>query len=108
MSLKTVYVKISDRLECIEFNVNTTTDDLKGKLKKTIKFYNKLFQFLFFSQNNKETFRCAAEANQHDILKLYNWNGNMVSISNTLASNTSKEPYRLEVIVKSVGKLNLF
>jgi len=53
---------------------------------------------------SKETFRCAAEANQHDILKLYNWNGNMVSISNTLVSNTSKEPYRLEVIVKSIGK----
>ena len=32
MTQKTVYVKISDRLECIEFNINTSTDDLKGRL----------------------------------------------------------------------------
>ena len=30
----------------------------------------------------------------------------MITISNVLGSNTSKEPYRLEVIVKSIGKFS--
>jgi hypothetical protein len=55
---------------------------------------------LFFSIT--ETFISAAEAYSNDILKLYAHNGNLLAISNNLAANTLKDPYRLEIIVKSV------
>lgn len=40
MSQKVIYVKIADRLECIEFNANTSSDDLKGKYSTKQYFYN--------------------------------------------------------------------
>lgn len=45
-----------------------------------------------------ETFRSAAEAGPHDILKLYNMKGNMVNISPRLTENTPQTRYKLEVV----------
>lgn len=51
----------------------------------------------------KETFRAAAEANENDILKLFNSKGHMISISiKSLESNSDSNPYRLEVIGKVI------
>jgi hypothetical protein len=33
MSQKLVYVRINDHIECIEFNSQTKSEDLKGNLK---------------------------------------------------------------------------
>lgn len=74
-----IYVKVLNRLESIELTSNTSSEDLK------------------------ETLRSAAEANQNDIIKLYKYNGNLVSISpSNLEPNSSKEPYRLEIIFKNI------
>lgn len=83
MSQKVIHVKIGDRIECIEFNSNTASDDLK------------------------ETLRSAAEANQNDILKLYNSRGNLIGIAANLPANTAKDPYRLEVVVKNLGSFKI-
>ena len=48
----------------------------------------------------------AAEANSTDILKLYNQNGNLITISNSMPPNTIREPYRLEIIIKNIGRIN--
>lgn len=45
-----------------------------------------------------ETFRSAAEAGPHDILKLYNVKGNLVNISPRLPENTPQTRYKLEVV----------
>ncbi|CAF0739498.1 unnamed protein product [Brachionus calyciflorus] len=82
LSVKLIYVRIDNRIECIEFDSNTSTEDLK------------------------ETFRSAAEANPNDILKLYNFKGNLVSINNSLPVNISNEPYKLQVIVKNIVDYN--
>ncbi|RNA05020.1 high affinity cGMP-specific 3 -5 -cyclic phosphodiesterase 9A-like [Brachionus plicatilis] len=79
---KLLYVRIENRIECIEFDSNTTTEDLK------------------------ETLRSAAEANQNDILKLYNHKGNLVAINGSLPVNISSEPYRLQVIAKNIVDYN--
>ncbi|XP_071145535.1 high affinity cGMP-specific 3',5'-cyclic phosphodiesterase 9A-like isoform X1 [Mytilus edulis] len=51
-----------------------------------------------FSDDLKETFRSAAEAGPHDILKLYNVKGNLVNISPRLPENTPQTRYKLEVV----------
>lgn len=55
-----------------------------------------------------ETFRSAAEAGPHDILKLYNVKGNLVNISPRLPENTPQTRYKLEVVATQCnGKLFL-
>lgn len=46
-------------------------------------------------------FGAAAEASQYDILKLYNAEGSLVSISPHLEPNTPDNPYRLTIIATS-------
>lgn len=79
-----VYFRLQERIESIEFSPeSTSSDDLK------------------------ETFRSAAEANVNDILKLYNSKGHLVTISaHSLEANTYKEPYRLEIIAKCITEHN--
>ncbi|OPL33166.1 high 9a-like affinity cgmp-specific 3-cyclic phosphodiesterase, partial [Mytilus galloprovincialis] len=61
-----------------------------------------------FSDDLKETFRSAAEAGPHDILKLYNVKGNLVNISPRLPENTPQTRYKLEVVATQCnGKLFL-
>jgi len=45
-----------------------------------------------------ETFRCAAEAGPHDILKLYNARGHLINISPRIPDNTPDSRYTLHVV----------
>lgn len=55
-----------------------------------------------------DCFRCAAEAGPYDILKLYNFKGNLVNISPSLPENTSNERYKLEVVAAHCGHCGEF
>jgi len=50
-----------------------------------------------------EIFRSAAEAGAHDILKLHNTKGNLISISPKLPENTPDSRYRLQVVAAQIG-----
>jgi hypothetical protein len=50
-----------------------------------------------------DTIRSAAEASSNDIIKLYNVKGHLLSISNNLEANTLDNPYRLDVVFKSIA-----
>ena len=95
-----IYVKVFNRMESIEFNSNTPSDDLKGQFK--VNPSNLLTdKHSFYSI---ETLRVAAEANRNDLLKLYNHNGHLMTVStNSLVANTPKNPYRLEVVFKNIN-----
>jgi len=47
-------------------------------------------------------FRSAAEAQDGDILKLYNTRGSLISIGPSLPANTPDTRYRLEVVAASI------
>ncbi|XP_041378478.1 high affinity cGMP-specific 3',5'-cyclic phosphodiesterase 9A-like [Gigantopelta aegis] len=74
MTTKVVYFVVDGRDEQTEFCSDDDTDDLK------------------------ETFRAAAEAGPHDILKLYNKKGNLINISPRLSENAPDSRYKLEVV----------
>ena len=57
------------------------------------------FIFLHVYYSVSEIFRSAAEAGPYDVLKLYNTNGSIVNISNTLHPNDVTTRYKLEVVV---------
>ena len=57
-----------------------------------------MFRYMLFFFLIVETFRAAAEAGPHDILKLYNVKGNIVNISPRLEENTPSSRYKLEVV----------
>lgn len=96
----------------IDLNVSNSTRTRRPKISKArqadwlagwhcsrlVSFKSTVF-FVF-----AETLRAAAEANPNDILKLYNSKGNLVTISNSLESNSSKDPYKLDVTVKYLSK----
>jgi len=48
-------------------------------------------------------FRAAAEAQDADILKMYNARGSLVSIGPSLAANTPDTRYKLEVVAASTS-----
>ncbi|XP_066544598.1 high affinity cGMP-specific 3',5'-cyclic phosphodiesterase 9A [Amia ocellicauda] len=50
------------------------------------------------AQDVKDLFRAAAEAGPHDILKLYNYKGNIINISPHLEPNSPQSCYKLEVV----------
>lgn len=77
MVTKVVHFTIRGRKETAEFSSTDNPDDVR------------------------DLFRSAAEAGQHDVLKLYNRKGNIINISPTLASNTPDDSYRLEVVTTS-------
>ncbi|XP_057303594.1 high affinity cGMP-specific 3',5'-cyclic phosphodiesterase 9A-like [Hydractinia symbiolongicarpus] len=79
MGTKVIYFTISGRNEQAEFRVDALSEDVK------------------------DCFRCAAEAGPYDILKLYNFKGNLVNISPSLPENTSNERYKLEVVAAHCG-----
>lgn len=74
MASKVIYFVVDGKNEQAEFRSDDVSDDLK------------------------ETFRSAAEAGPHDILKLYNVKGNLVNISPRLPENTPQTRYKLEVV----------
>ncbi|XP_072035357.1 high affinity cGMP-specific 3',5'-cyclic phosphodiesterase 9A-like isoform X2 [Amphiura filiformis] len=74
MATKVIYFTIAGRPEQAEFRSDFPADDVK------------------------DVFRAAAEARQHDILKLYNTRGNIVNICPKLEENTPDKPYKLEVV----------
>ena len=45
-----------------------------------------------------DLFRAAAEASRHDVVKLYNGDGNLVNISQHLEDNLPSDPYHLVVM----------
>jgi len=47
-------------------------------------------------------FRAAAEAQDRDILKMYNTRGSLMSIGPSLPSNTPDTRYSLEVVATSI------
>ena len=46
-----------------------------------------------------EVFRAAAEAQNTDILKMYNVRGSLISIGPSLPANTPDSRYKLEVVI---------
>lgn len=74
MTSKIVYFTVSGRDEQAEFTAEDT------------------------AENVRDIFRSAAEANESDILKLYNCHGNLINISQKLAENSPEDRYRLEVV----------
>ena len=48
-------------------------------------------------------FRAAAEAQNGDILKLYNTRGSLISIGPSLPANTADTRYRLEVVIPGIN-----
>jgi hypothetical protein len=98
---KKAYVQFGDRIECIEFDTDTENEDLKGFFFLIFRnniVWNIRLMFFFI-----EIFRSIAECHANDILKLYNSKGNIVNISNKIEQNTKNEPYRLEIIVKTIS-----
>lgn len=96
---RVIYVKVLNRLESIEFAVDTSAEDLRGKPVKQTKNSYLWLALLPFS----ETLRSAAEANPNDILKLYKSNGSLVPISaECLEENSADQPYQLNFIVKNL------
>lgn len=96
---KQIFVRINERVECIEFNPDTRTEDLRGKSGCCWRVeYERINAVNFI-----ETLMAAAEANPNDILKLYTPSNNLIAITSKLPDNTIKEPYRLEIIVKNIG-----
>lgn len=79
MASKIVYFMVGERKEQAEFRNDSPADDFK------------------------ECFRSAAEAGPYDILKLYNYKGNLVNISTNLEGNSSETRYKLEVVAAHCG-----
>jgi hypothetical protein len=72
-------------------------------LAPVLRIFTIMLILLYFS---KETLRSIAECSNNDIIKLYNHKGFLLNISSKLDANSKKEFYRLEVVVKSLGKPN--
>ncbi|XP_028847505.1 high affinity cGMP-specific 3',5'-cyclic phosphodiesterase 9A isoform X1 [Denticeps clupeoides] len=74
MATKIIYFTVNGRPERAEFPVDCPAQDVK------------------------DLFRAAAEAGPHDILKLYNPQGNIINISPQLSPNSPHCCYKLEVV----------
>jgi len=79
MGTKVIYFAVSGRPEQAEFRYDAASDEVK------------------------DCFRCAAEAGPYDILKLYNYRGNLVNISPSLSENSPTTRYKLEVVAAHCG-----
>lgn len=78
MTTKVVYFTVGEFLEQAEFSSDDTLDNVRAM------------------------FRAAAEAQNGDILKLYNTRGSLISIGPSLPANTADTRYRLEVVSASI------
>ncbi|XP_028664141.1 high affinity cGMP-specific 3',5'-cyclic phosphodiesterase 9A [Erpetoichthys calabaricus] len=74
MAVKLIYFTVNGRPEQAEFREDCPAQDVK------------------------DLFRAAAEAGPHDILKLYNAQGNIINISPKLECNNPQNLYKLEVV----------
>ncbi|XP_056443492.1 high affinity cGMP-specific 3',5'-cyclic phosphodiesterase 9A [Gadus chalcogrammus] len=78
MTLKVIYFMVNGRLEHAEFRTDCSSTDVKDLL------------------------RASVEAGPHDILTMYDAEGNVVNISPSLTANDVNTCYRLEVVASDL------